>query len=336
MRDPDVAQHLYDNAWLPFEQGFSEQTREGYFWPYSLCVNPTTTKSRTFHDLVRYWRTLIAELPDDATAEDTTMAIIADLRVFQPAYLALREGKRPDAVAEKSKLWEVIRRLNRSDPPGVTLPYLMQAVTAAIAGDADHDTVAASLSVIESFLVRRAVVGLEPTGLHAIFKKLWANAGADPVAVRANLTSATIKYPTDSEFHEALVYGPLYRRRVARYVLSERERAITTGDVLTELPEFEIDHILPRNPTPDSKCWAAWSEVEHEQLVDTFANLVPMTKSGNLEKSNADWDDVREWLKGHTAFKQASDVYLTYTQWTPADVLRRAGGLADWAVQRWP
>lgn len=335
MKEPSVAQHLYDNAWLPFERAFSDQTRSGYFWPFALTVNPGITKSRTFHELVKHWRDLIQGLGDESSAQDKTLAVIADLRRHQPAYLALTEAKLPDGLERQSALWTATLCLYRSRFPGVMLPYLMQALTSALNGESSQSDVAACFRVVESFHVRRAISGLEPTGLHAIFKRLWAEVGADPTAIRAGLTSTTIAFPSDAEFHEALVHGRLYRRNIARYVLAERERALETGDVLVDLPDFEVDHILPQQPGPDSAWWDWWSEADHEELVDTFANLVPMTRSGNAEKSNRDWATIRELLKGNTAFKQSSDVYLHHDTWTPRDVLKRAGGLADWAVQRW-
>jgi hypothetical protein len=336
MKEPETAQRLYDNEWFPFEQGFSDKSRESYFFPFALTVNPSISKSRTFHVLVDHWRNLIDQLGGDASSEIRTKAVIADLRTHQPAYLALAEAKLPDELDTKSPLWQSILCLYRSRFPGVMMPYLMQAVTAALDGEADPLEVTSCFRLVESFHVRRAVVGMEPTGLHAIFKRLWKDVGTDVGALRNGLTSRTITFPNDSEFHEALTRGNLYNRNICRYVLAERERSIETGDVLAQLPEFEVDHILPQHPDPDSTWWDWWDEAEHESLVNTFANLTPMTKSGNSEKSNRDWTDVREWLRGNTAFKQTSDVYLMYDTWTPQDVLRRAGELANWALDRWP
>jgi hypothetical protein len=47
--------------------------------------------------------------------------------------------------------------------------------------DKEVDDLAAAgvLDVVEAFLVRRAIVGHEPTGLHAVFKRLWADLAGD-------------------------------------------------------------------------------------------------------------------------------------------------------------
>ena len=91
-----------------------------------------------------------------------------------------------------------------------------------------------ALDTIEWFLFRRAVSGIEPTGLHAVFKSLWSDLVGDEPISDALLTpdkirqvivgKPTIKWPSNLEFRSAIEEGELYRRKIAPYVIDASTR----------------------------------------------------------------------------------------------------------------
>lgn len=331
LRDsPAEAAELYSRHWKPFEESFeNRQDLDKYFFPFALTKDSSVTKSRTFSSLARRWSELIADVERPV---DQLILIMKDLSSGLPAYNAVAAGQAiPMATAQLS---EQLRRLHDLDAPTVVYPYLMSAVTEAIDGKVEHSDVSQCLATVESFLVRRAMVGLEPTGLHAVFKVLWERAGSDPVAVRKHLDTATIEFPSDNDFKEAVTSAKLFRRRIRNYVILELERNHTSGDVLKSFPEMTVDHILPQSP--DGEWLELFKDYERERWVDTWANLVPLSGKANSEKGRTSWQNAREKLSNETVFSTTKHVYDDYEEWNVDSLERRAGEISAWALERWP
>lgn len=308
--DRELAKQLYENQWRPFEEKFTiasaqqagrassareDELLDQYFFPFSITRFPQTTKAKSMNSLEQRWSTLNEGEKDLSIQFEN---IVEDLSEFVPAFLSLTTGasypRLPKDVAE------IANRLHRMKPPSVILPFLMNLLRAAARGDVDPKAAREALEIVESFLVRRALVGLEPTGLHAIFKVLWdKTTHGTPKEVRENIESTTIKFPDDDEVRQGIEGEALRRRRLCHYVLEERELDLRgKGDDLSpeQLQGFEVDHIAPQSLKGD---WAPlFASPDAKALLDTWGNLVPLSKK-------AKFDQKRHVLEGGTRSSEA-------------------------------
>lgn len=185
-----------------------------------------------------------------------------------------------------------------------------------------------------AFLVRRAICGIESTGLHAVFKKLWKAAGGDPAKVRASIVSKTVVFPDDETFEAAIRTGDLYHRKVCAHMIEEYERRYTTGDVLSTFPPITVDHVMPQTLK------GAWTGVftpqEHAQLLHTWGNLVPLSSEANSTKGTSSWHTARERLGNETVFSTTKHVFDAYPEWTRESIESRTEDIVEWALERWP
>lgn len=328
--DASMALQLYASEWQSFEESFpNAAARENYFFPFALTVDASITKATTFKRLVRHWRDITAD--EGLTAKQELKEIMADLSRHQAAYNAIDSGI---VTAFDEELHRSILRLNALNRPSTLYPYAMQLLTAVSHDDAPVADAVQCLEVIESFLVRRAMMGIEPTGLHAIFKKLWTEAGWDPARVRQSIVSRTIVFPSDERFSAEVVAGSLYRRKIASYVLAEYEHDQSKIDVMKNLPAITIDHVMPQKY---NEHWAAdFSPEQHAQWVDTWANLVPLSGPANSSKQDKSWEDSRRLLQAETVFSTTKNLYFKNAVWTPDVLAKRASALSEWALGRWP
>lgn len=328
--DAKLALKLYSEQWKPFEDAFeNESARTGYFFPFALTIDSSITTAGTFKALSVRWATVASTGGDDKKAE--MLAIMQDLRRHQSSYNAISSG-RLDLLDIDIK--EPVRRLNALNRPSSCYPYVMQLLTATSAGEVDTADAVECLSILESFLVRRAILGIEPTGLHAIFKRLWADAHGNPANVRREIVSTTVVFPDDERLRVGIEDGNLYDRRVCAYVLEEYERSHTAGDVLETFPPMTIDHVMPQSYSGE---WtAAFTQAEHDSLVDSWANLVPLSIAANAGKGTSSWTDSRARLANETVFATTKYLYDSYDDWSPETIRRRSRVLQDWAVGRWP
>ncbi len=350
--DLDEAKRLFDQYWLPFEDRFASQShREAFFFPMALTRDSTTSKSDAFHDIRVRLDGLRENDPPNTPAESIKIAV-KDLGEYQDAYCALtgkgqnkniRQWQTEWTDDEKKVLGRRLDRMNRLDLPSVTLPYLLQLLDATKNGDVEVTNTVACFDVIESFLVRRAIRGLEPTGLHAVFKSLWSSENQDPHNLESSLTTKTIEFPTDDELKKVIRERHLYGRRVCNYVLWEHNDAeVQAGDRLgNEVWENGIhtDHVIPQSIEESEllKGWG-WTEDDYEDLKHTWGNLVPLTGPANMEKGTLEFAECKQLLldEGDIIFKTTREVFLNNDSWAPDNVRKRNEQLANFAVERWP
>lgn len=334
--DVKEAESIYNVHWIEFEKSFdisddekkNSAIRNGYFFPFVLIKEPSTKKAEVFKKLSSKWRTEVKSKP----AQNAAKAIINDLKEYVPAYLALASGDRLSDVSDG--FWERVLRLYRMPAPSTLYPYAMRLLFELKKEEVDEHHAAACLEVIESFLVRRAFLGLEPTGLHAVFKDLWKKTEARPEKVKQFVQTTTIEFPDDERFMERIKNSDLYHRKLCVYVLEEYERSFTRGDILRTFPPITVDHVMPQSRTGE---WLnVVSEEDHHRLLHTWANLVPLSEKANSEKGTKSWAQVKQNFKYETVFSTTKMLIDDYDDWGIDDIEKRSEVLAKWAVKRWP
>lgn len=334
---------LYTEKWNPFEQELRESFKtagitgkeadkkiDGFFWPYLLIHHETAAKTKIFGELRDYWTSIEGKGINSEAAE----LILDDLDKWLPPYFALVIGRKPDGIGKL--FWEQLLELNRMGINVVAYPYLMKLIYENIRdGKAHTDANCAHICrLIESFIVRRALVGHEPSGLHAIFKVLWKKAKSDPIKVRKNLESSTIKFPLDEEVKQAVQEEGMYKRSLASFILMTHELSLqkTKKEAYKILPEPTIDHVLPQ------KLPASWSDkiskAEHSSVVDTWGNLVLLTHKLNASKSNKVFKDIKKEISENTVFETAKKVCQN-DDWGIEAIKSRNKELAAWAISYW-
>jgi hypothetical protein len=320
---PVEAEGLYRQKWVPLEEELRERF-DDYFFPFALIHKPTATKSSLLSVLRDRW----------ATWEPNH--IIADLREFVPVFNALTaaDPASRDGLTVSTTINSRVTRLYRMPAPSSVYPFVMRMVQEFRNGALSEDDTARNLLQIESFLVRRALAGYEPTGLHAVFKDLWHRTQGDSaLMVEIIDQNPTVHFPDDVQFARDIAERPLYGRRLARYILAELERSLSGGDPYPET-NFTIDHVMPQQLT------SAWRDIvteeEHSLLKDTWANLVPLSAPANAEKAQKPWAEARDYFLTETVFKTTKRLAHEYGQWDVSTIRDRASKIAGWAVSRWP
>lgn len=267
----------------------------------------------------------------------TPAEIIDDLEQYQPSYLALTAGV-PYQTAHPS-LRLCIDRIFRSGRPSSIYPFLLKLLRSFELGAISESSTIEVLDAIESFLFRRAVAGIEPTGLHAVFKGLWQElVGSHETELDQFLTAAkvrdaivskpTISWPNDNEFRVAVETGELYRRKIAGYAIREFEVSLK-GE--TPSDKHQIEHIAPQTATDG---WKAAIPEGYEKLVHTWGNLLPLTPTMNPSAGQSEFSVKREAYE-NSIFASARQVAKA-KNWDAETIKRRSKEIADWAIVRWP
>ena len=326
--DPKTALHLFDSRWEPFVGRFADKNSDldRFLFPYGLMHNPNVKKAELFGALRKWW--------DQFNPEQ----IINDLEQYQPAYLALTSGidYQPHPAAIRLR----VNRIYRSGRPSSIYPFLLKVLRSFEVERVSEANACAILDAVESFLFRRAILGIEPTGLHAVFKSLWqeligdVQSGTVDKLVTAKRTrdiissKPTISWPKDEEFRAAIETGDLYRRKIANYALREYELSLK-GE--SPLDEHQIEHIAPQSPTEG---WKKVIPEGYEKLVHTWGNLLPLTPTMNPSAGQSEFT-IKRQAYADSIFASAREVAKAKV-WDAKAIQRRSKAIADWALKRWP
>ena len=322
--EPDVLEEIDANEWQPFYRRFWYEHHncfDAYFFPYGLIRDPHIKKADVYASLRKEWETV-----------DAPRRIIAQLRTYQDAFLDLIFGT--NKCGHPIAMARLFRQFHEMTAPSSAYPFLMQLANAARDGKVSAENVNSTLSTIESFLVRRAVCGHEPTGLHAVFKRLWTDCQDNPNGDRVQAVVAkhsTVVWPTDEHFQDAIGSRRLDDTRVVRYVLVSLDR-VFGGDQPEGTPW--VEHVWPKKPSKD---WQrVFSESRHKELRGVLANLIPLSSELNRQVSNNGYTVKRKHYARDSMYITAREFAKDFDDWTPEALKQRSERLAEMAVRRWP
>lgn len=326
---PALIEQVDQDYWQPFYNRFKVEEEnqavtnyfDDYFFPYGLIIRPNLRKSEVYSALRDTWR-----------SEQDPKKIIRELAKYQSAFLDL--VRNTNAQQHAPEVAEAFSRLYSAGAPTSTYPFLMQLSTAIKAGTVSAADGLEVLAVVESFLVRRALCGHEPTGLHAVFKRLWSDCGGQPsgVAVTDAIKShKTVPWPDTETVKSEVMTRPLYGSSITRHFLVEYNRSLG-GDQPRIKPW--IEHVLPENPADE--WWSCFSRDQHAKLKDLVGNLVPLSQEMNQGLGNQPFQAKRTIYASDSSFKATRLFAAHYEEWGPTAVLERCRQLGEWAAMRWP
>ncbi len=123
-----------------------------------------------------------------------------------------------------------------------------------------------------------------------------------------------------------------------RRAMSLRLNAVVEGGkAVSPDADATLEHILPRNPKPDSQWLKDWPDAnQRRELVDCIGNF---TLLENAENQLADRNEYSEkygiFFKNGTPSFQLTESVRPHQQWTPEIVIARRDMLADLLAREW-
>lgn len=333
MRLGERADTVYENVWLPLERKLDSKNLELLFWLDLAQRDERAKQSDTYvgqqkrldklktNDMVEAEVLRIAELGD-------VLAIILD------------------PTGEKHS--EISRRLTRIKAWGSTTAYpvVMQILARRAAGTATDSEVVRALTYLESYFVRRIVIGRATANLNrTLLQSVGSISEADHVdiALREYLSRGRKYFATNEQVREAVRTVAFYwqgRGAQKKLILQWLEEAYRPKEIVGLDPKhLTIEHVLPQT-MPDSVRDLFAAELsadadinyEHERIVHTLGNL---TLSGyNSELSNKPFEEKREMLANSGL--SMNQAIAAHTTWGVVEINTRSSELAEKIIELWP
>jgi len=328
----EQADKLFEKYWKEFEdpfwsvmekQGRYKKARIEFFLTNFIAgkVAGDVTLSKLFSE---YKAFIKIQATKQQGGYSSVEAELEDLRAYGRLYRRLLERDGDDPLGQFAKLLH---------PWDVTTVYPLVLRIWAEEG-MDEEEKKACLSILLSFIVRRAICGLTTKNYNKFFLSVLRHLetkGFSQVNLAAFLTAQTsesARMPKDVEFEQSWISAPMYGRRLTplrvRAVLEaiERQKRQKFHETDQFGADLSIEHIMPTqweanwplpdgaNPTSDETWQAMYATEENEtrvgqivrrrRLLNTFGNLTILTKPLNSSVSNGSYKTKQEALNEHS------------------------------------
>jgi len=205
------------------------------------------------------------------------------------------------------------------------------------------------LRVIENYLVRRFVIGLQAGKTKNIFAKIVKNLEITQSSIELSknvqeqlkLEQKQNRYPNDSEFTESLKHSPIYANSSAgtKYLLYKIEhfRNSKNRTLTVNFEELTVEHILPQTEYSSlDSCWTYSFDLgEYEKYIHTLGNLTLVTKEKNSQLGNRCYG-VKKDIYKTDSFIGTKDIDNSYSDWEASSIVEHADKLiGDFVLEIW-
>ena len=237
---------------------------------------------------------------------------------------------------------EIAERLGRvralATTPAILVMRLLHAYELESMTTADLRT---ALDLVESYLVRRDVCGLQTRSYWQQFSRLAYALAMDDVlgslAVNLHwLGNTNYALPTDGEFRHALEEEELYGRQICRTVLERLENG--RSKERTDTSGYTIEHIMPQNESLHAK-WREMLGEDWKKMQETWLHrLGNLTLTAyNETYSDKPFEDKKSVRNGlNDSPLRLSQYVAKQDRWTSEEMSARGARLAEWALTIWP
>ncbi|GII30042.1 DUF262 domain-containing protein [Planotetraspora mira] len=328
---PTRGQHVYDDFWRPIQKRLKPKAMEQLMY---LVLVLREGDEAQYNAVYRGHQRILLEIAgDEAKVEEYVKELHRRARHLEQILDPV--GDSPTAQRMRFlDAWQAT----------TAYPLVMRLLEFREDDVIDDDEVAETLLYVESFLVRRLIAGVTTNNLNRIFQRLAVQLSPDepsiPQTVRTALSPARLYWPSDDQLREEIRNRAFYwqgRPAQQKLVLRRLEEALGSKErVDLSEKQITIEHVLPQTPTAD---WVSElsrgsddPDLVHRQLVHTLGNL---TLSGyNSELGNTPFARKRKQL-AQSGLVMNQEIAAA-EHWGKAEILTRAGRLADLATSIWP
>lgn len=327
---PTRQEDVYRTVWKPMERMLGDENLEG-FARYNLLRQGVDSQKG---DVYRQYQERLEPLTGNEPAVEAEVRDFARLAIYYRRLVDPRTE--PDPQLQKHLTF--LRRWGAQ----TTYPVLLQAFDLFDRGVIRIEELRGVAANIESFLVRRYVLGVSTNFLNRLFVDLAKQmpAGTSIVELLRQQLSADRRYwPTDDQIRAAVRTRPIYitGRADQRRLLFERlEESFHHQEPVDLSANLTIEHVMPQTLSDEWRRLLAQKgedpELVHDELLHTIGNL--SLTGYNSALSNNPFERKREMFE--SSHLELNREIRDYPSWGRVEILERADHLADLIIKIWP
>ena len=331
LREADQTR-LYNEYWSRLEDYFRNAgtVPDSFIRDYIALKQKSTTRTREdriYGEFKQFWPSLDAE---------STGERLADMLKFARYYLSFLKP----SLAPHTSLVDPMSNVSSGgvgNAHGMLTMRLYDCYESGLLSESDF---VHALGLIKSYLLRRAVMGLQTNDYWSVFARIAHSIDSNDVFESFRVALArqipNYRFPYDSEFTKALQERNLYSLRICPHILERLENSGWKEQSPTG--NCSIEHIMPQS-IEDIIEWQDmlkddWRKV-HETWLHRLGNLT--LTAYNSEYSNKPFHEKKTIEGGFNDSPFRLNQFVKeQTQWTEEEMEERGNNLAKRALDIWP
>ena len=328
---PTHGDDLYRAVWRDMELRLGETAMDKFFWASLVPFDTRVARKTVFSTM----QTRLAREGIEGSEERVETAL-RQLDRDSAEYLKLIEPTEEPRSAVSVRL-EALSRWGTD----TYYPLGLRLLTASREGAVSEADLGLAFLAIESFLVRRMLVGVPTNNLNRMFATLTGAVPSQGILewLRDSLVSVGNIWPDDATVRASVAARPFFfsGQPGQRVFVLERINDWLSGETSgapCERSSYELLHVMP---AVKSESWPLEGgepeREERERLVNTLGNAVLVHK-GSQTQSGAALGDMQAVLADE-GLPVNTDV-IRAEAWTTDDISKRSVDLADAILQIWP
>lgn len=338
---------LYETYWYPMEQRFGkEYTKRFHHFIrdyLTLKLRGRSTDSVIFLTIGLFAKPIyesFKEYVDNKNHPEALEETIAEIAHYSEHYvrIALRKEKDSEIRVCLEDFYALgnIRGLRIE----IVFPFLLEVYEDYTQERIEKAEMIEGLRLIESYLFRRIICGVDLRPLRLLFAGLMMV--VDKSNFLQNLKAAfsrindSVRFPSDREFKQGFLTKDIYKPETPNYLCNYLLHKLENHDRIEPIREvYTIEHIMPQTL---SKKWEADlgdnHEEAHEKYCHTIGNLT-LTRN-NPELSNRPFKKKQEMPGGYRNSSLHIDQSLAHAKrWDENAIVKRANELFQTALKIW-
>ncbi len=328
----DVQERNYRLYWQPMERYFPQSRKLEEFFRVYLAVKTYSLLSRKdiYEGFKSYWN----------SADTDQEARLQEINRYCRYYYTIYNGECENAEIEKA-----LKNFRRTESR-IPASFLIEMFRLYDDGMMDAKTLCAQIRLVDTYLTRRALCGMDNGSLNRYFPQLLRSVMKNWKKKKRNIHEITkvflINYnrgksmamPTDTQLRSRLREINAYSLMCIRPVLERIEHHGATAEVDTS--DLNIEHIMPQNP---NGWWkrnsGAADEEEYTYYANLIGNLTLCAEYDNTRMGNQDFQFKKSVLRKTMHIRMNTEL-LEKETWNVQDILSRCDRLARQIAEIYP
>lgn len=331
VRPKHEQEQLYSQHWFPMEQSFGQASYAIYFDRFmrdylTIKLGRIPNINQVYEEFKSY-----AQAPKAPTIPE----IVADIHKYSRYFVNMALKREPDK--ELRAAFDDIKTLHVE----VAYPLLLEFYDDYVQGRLSRSDLLCMVRYIESYVFRRAVVGIPTASLNKTFATLSRE--LDKTRYLETFMAALIlkdsyrRFPDDAEFTRELGVKDVYNFRSRNYCLFKLENHGRRDPVRPA--DYSVEHIMPQKEDM-SEAWRQelgpdWAEL-HALYLHTLGNLTLTKIEVNSSLGARSFLEKRDMQDGYADTPIRLSKGLAHLdRWNEPAIQARAHDLAQLAVKVW-
>ena len=322
---------LYESYWHKIEDAFrgAGQVFDSFARDY-MALHTRASKQARSSEIYHGFRAFFRER-DEKIGKEVALQQMQRFARYHAAFSLRRAVSTP--------LDRALARLNRlAEVCAILVMRLYDCHDRA--GTLTESEFVEALGLLESYVFRRSVCGMESRGYWQVFASiahgLIEAKPLESLKVLLHRQRESYRFPRDAEFHDELTRRDIYSMRTVHYLLDRLENYDSKEP--TDTSSYTVEHVLPQienlKTTWQKMLGDDWRAVQQAH-VHRLGNL---TLTGyNSTYSDRSFEEKKTIAGGFDESSVRLNKFIReQKQWTAKEIEKRGSLLAKRATQIWP